>query len=424
MRYGRFSCLKSPERQASFKTSPQPFRRQAFWRECHAGAVGADQEGVNNELHLKLENRNPFFEGMALVKNSVGSFLATRISAGSLGLPAAILLALSSLLGYLGDNNWVCDLFSHFKAQYLIAAFLCLVWIIVLGILSRRRSSRGGTENPEAAKRMQPNIKFAARTSAAIVLIAVVALNLIEIVPLYIHSPRNAPVSPYNKIRLMSVNVNTANKRHEDLVNQIVSADPDILLLMEVNDKWVAALDDLRKTYPHSVIYPQEDNFGIALFSKNEPTISKVSISGQYRIPHTLTKISIGSSELTILGIHTLPPVSDGNSSDRNLTLQKIAEFTKNTDSHIVVMGDLNVTPWSKHFKKLLLDGKLRNSQKGYGIQPTWPAQNIFMRIPIDHCLTSEGIAVFSRQTGSAFGSDHFPIIVEIGIPTKTIPRH
>ncbi len=353
------------------------------------------------------------------MKNSVGSFLTIRVSSEALALPAAMSVALFSLLGYLGENNWVCDLFSHFRAQYLIAAFLCLAWTMVLEALSRRRSTRGKTEHSEKAKMTAPNTRFAARISAAILMIAVIALNSIEIMPLYISSHHNAPACPYKKIRLMSVNVNTANTRNEDLVAQIASADPDILLLMEVNDKWIAALERIREIYPHSTIYPQEDNFGIALFSKNEPVSSKVSFYGQYRIPYTMTKISLGGSELTILGVHTLPPVSAGNSSDRNLMLQKIAEFAKNTDSHIVVMGDLNITPWSKHLKKLLFNSKLRNSQKGFGIQPTWPVQNIFLRIPIDHCLASEGIAVFSRKTGTAFGSDHFAIILEIGIPAR-----
>jgi len=43
-----------------------------------------------------------------------------------------------------------------------------------------------------------------------------------------------------------------------------------------------------------------------------------------------------------------------------------------------------------------------------YGAHPLPP-----LRIPIDHCLNSEGVTIINMLTGTYTGSDHFPIIID-----------
>ena len=53
---------------------------------------------------------------------------------------------------------------------------------------------------------------------------------------------------------------------------------------------------------------------------------------------------------------------------------------------------------------------------KGYGFQPSWPANNRLLRIPIDHVLHSPEIVIHDRVIGSTVGSDHFPVLVDFTI--------
>jgi endonuclease/exonuclease/phosphatase (EEP) superfamily protein YafD len=82
----------------------------------------------------------------------------------------------------------------------------------------------------------------------------------------------------------------------------------------------------------------------------------------------------------------------------------------------LVLLGDLNTTSWSPHFRDLINTAGLKDSRAGFGIQPTWPAGTPPLWIPLDHCLVSPEIKVHDRRVGPNVGSDHFPVIVEFSL--------
>ena len=90
-----------------------------------------------------------------------------------------------------------------------------------------------------------------------------------------------------------------------------------------------------------------------------------------------------------------------------------------------MLAGDLNVTQFSPHFKNLLKTGKLKDSSRGFGYQPTWPAQLPLLnkisecplfRIPLDHVLVSGDIQVRSVELLPSIGSDHLAVEAVLSI--------
>jgi endonuclease/exonuclease/phosphatase (EEP) superfamily protein YafD len=120
---------------------------------------------------------------------------------------------------------------------------------------------------------------------------------------------------------------------------------------------------------------------------------------------------------VSILAVHPVSPVSERNASLRDAQLRFAANWANDQEGATVIVGDFNAGPWSHAFRELVADTGLRNSQRGFGLQPTFPtSSNVVFRVPIDHLLASPELSVVDRRLGPPLGSDHFPLIVDLAI--------
>ena len=104
------------------------------------------------------------------------------------------------------------------------------------------------------------------------------------------------------------------------------------------------------------------------------------------------------------------------HSRNRNDQLAALPAVVKEQKYPVLLIGDLNTTPWSSHFKRLVNKSGLKNSMKGFGHQPSWPSDQFFLRIPLDHILHAPEIAIHNRMILKDVGSDHFPVIVDFAL--------
>lgn len=128
---------------------------------------------------------------------------------------------------------------------------------------------------------------------------------------------------------------------------------------MEVNARWMSALDALRTNYPQVIAEPREDNFGIALFSRLPLTNSEVVEFGPGEVPSITTTLEAGGQKVFLLGTHPLPPGSAENARLRNEQFREIATRIRRGARPAIVLGDLNSTPWSPYFDDLLRESGL-----------------------------------------------------------------
>ena len=82
----------------------------------------------------------------------------------------------------------------------------------------------------------------------------------------------------------------------------------------------------------------------------------------------------------------------------------------------MVVMGDLNISPWSTHFRDFVNSAKLHDGRRGQGVLPTWPTEMPLMQIPLDHILFNAGVRVLSMQASSDVKSDHKIIWADVRV--------
>lgn len=213
--------------------------------------------------------------------------------------------------------------------------------------------------------------------------------------------------------RLLLSNVRTSNANRRGLLELVESTQPDAVLLLEVSEAWLADLGPLEAEYPHRLAAPRADNFGIALYSRRPLTDGRIVRLGAAGVPSI--EAGLEGSSLRLLLTHPVPPMGSEAAARRDRQLEAVARRARELGPRVVLAGDLNATPWSPVFSRVLDLGALRDSRDGFGLQPTWSAGLPYLvRIPIDHFLVGRDVRVLHREIGPRIGSDHLPVLVEL----------
>jgi endonuclease/exonuclease/phosphatase (EEP) superfamily protein YafD len=227
-----------------------------------------------------------------------------------------------------------------------------------------------------------------------------------------------APAANEPKLKVVLANVHTENRMFEETEDFLLAEDPEILVLLEVSHLWWARLDRLRERYPHGKHVLRGDNFGIAVMSKTPFSELELLKHPDSFLPSYMGKITLDGVPLTLIATHPLPPTSQEHTARRNSQLAHVASAAREarTSGEVLLMGDLNTTPWNPVFGGLLRVAGLRDTRKGFGLQATWPADLPFLLLPLDHILVSPGLGVLERRTGDWNGSDHRPVIATLSL--------
>jgi len=305
---------------------------------------------------------------------------------------SALLLCLATVLGFAGSWHWSFDLFSHFRLQY--ASGLLTVALLLAGT---------------------------GRRGAASLLLAFAAINLWLLWPLF--TPADpAPQAAATPLRVLLQNVNTRLGSPQRVLDLIDREQPDLLVLQEVDARWIAALAPLEDRYPYRILLPRADNFGMAIYSRQTLAEPSVIRPDDGPIPSIRTTLITTSSRIQLLASHPPPPIGAARSRQRNRTLQTLASAVDPMQPALII-GDLNITRWSPHFRQLLRQSGLMDSAGAAGLQPTWwPPRLPILAIPIDHLLHSAQLRILDRRIGPAVGSDHRALIVDVALTQEARP--
>jgi len=254
------------------------------------------------------------------------------------------------------------------------------------------------------------------RKRAASVVFGVCALlNLIQLWP-QLWPVRVSKTNGDAPLTALLVNVRTENREFAKVRNLAIAKKADVVVFEEVNNEWMSELNSLSSHFTNFVAEAREDNFGIALFSRLPLRDARVEHFGDAEVPSIVAHVLTPAGEVLLVATHPLPPVGAERFNLRNGQLQAVAEYVKSVPGPAIVLGDLNVSPWSYYFKRFAREAGLVDTTRGHGFQPTWPAMLPLLAVPIDHCLCSDSILVLARETGPHIGSDHYPLTIRLRI--------
>ena len=283
-------------------------------------------------------------------------------------LALAVTLTLgATVLSYLGGVAWRFDYLAHGRVQWCVLS--AVLFAAALATLLKAPIAK----------------RYVALAALA------VGLNFYPIAEFLLVSPpalANGADAP--ALRVMSVNVNVGNRHYDKTVHEILDENPDLLLMMEVKRSWMRHLATLDKVYPYKIAAPKRHAFGMVLYSKRPYTAWRIEEWGPYRIPDIVATLRDDASHtLRVLGVHTVPPVSETAASNNRRHSKHIFDSVLDREGPILLLGDWNDTPWSHSYRSLLGGTGFQNAAQGKLPAPTWRT-GLLGGIMIDRASASE----------------------------------
>lgn len=216
---------------------------------------------------------------------------------------------------------------------------------------------------------------------------------------------------------LLFANVLMDNREVTKLKEIISEADPDIILTVETNEWWKEQLAGFERTHPHTVQQPQENTYGMLLYSRLELLNPRVKFLVQEDVPSIHTRVRLPSGkEVELRCLHPRPPfpTEDERSTERDAELLIVGKETKKLNIPVVVLGDLNDVAWSRTNYLFQDISGLLDPRIGRGFYHTFHAKYPFIRFPLDHFFHSNHFRLVDFRRLAYFGSDHFPVYIKL----------
>jgi endonuclease/exonuclease/phosphatase (EEP) superfamily protein YafD len=327
------------------------------------------------------------FLGWVINNNKVSEMQLKKMFVFTAALPTGLLLIINAF-SFLGEYDYLCELLTHFRLQYLVLFLVSSLFFIILF-----------------------NKKWLFLSLFGLL------LNAVPVLSLYL--PSEGHVAGKNsEVSLLLANVLSSNQLYTALLNEIKRKKADIIVVLELTPQWAKKLKAIDENYPHQKLIPRTDNFGIGLYSKYPlENINTVDFASN-DIPSITASILINKKQLNIIATHPFPPMNSPRAEQQKMHLENLVNFTKSKKGiSVLIAGDLNSTPWSPRYKRFMSDAGLKNTRQGKGVYPTWPAGGTagdLLRIPLDHVLVTDDIYTQKFEKLDSINSDHFPIYVEL----------
>ncbi len=218
-------------------------------------------------------------------------------------------------------------------------------------------------------------------------------------------------------VRMVMTNVEMDNDQYDLWMRTMRAVEPDLLLIVEIDQNWVDALSSFIDEYPHRVIQPQDNCYGMMLLSKMPIESHQVRYVVQDDIPSIDASIRMDDTTLIrFIGVHPRPPepIRDTDATARDAELTLWGQELTDEEAPVIIGGDLNDVAWSQTTRLFLRVSGLLDPRRGRGFFHSFHAGHWYLRFPLDHFFHSPHFTISKIERLANVGSDHFPILVDV----------
>ena len=234
-------------------------------------------------------------------------------------------------------------------------------------------------------------------------------------------------VDPKSRLRVLVSNMELENDRYSTWLQTVRGANADIVIALEPGKRWVEKVESIFNEYPHRVIYPQENWYGMMMLSRLPIESNKIRFLVQDDVPSIDATIRMNDAQsVRVIGVHPRPPepIRDNDATARDAELVLWGRELKKETGPVIIGGDLNDVAWSQTTRLFLRSSGLLDPRRGRGLFNSFHADHWWMRFPLDHIFHSTHFTVNGIERLSHVGSDHFPIVIDLQLVPASKDEH
>ena len=291
-----------------------------------------------------------------------------------------------TILGLLDRVSWVFEPADVFRLQYLVVLVASGLAGLVLG-----------------------------RPRLAAIAAALAAVN-VAVLGIPVTSGVNAASSGTSSgaLRLVVANVEVGNTDFAAVQSLVAQTHPDLFGVTELTPTMAQHLHKALTSYRTRVLEPRNDAYGIGVYSRLPLLSAKIARFPADGPPTVVVRLRVAGKPLGVLVTHVHTPFA-GSIHVRHL--DALAAAWTQLGKRVVVCGDFNTPPWSGPLRRFAADAHLHDVYGSHAwAGDSWPTWASFLRVPIDNCFVSKGVTVTAHHDGPNVGSDHRPLIVDLGV--------
>ncbi len=304
---------------------------------------------------------------------------------------AIFVLLIISVGGFFSDLNWRLAWYSNPRPHFVFASVVALIWFLW------------------QRNKVMSSVSF-----------VTLIINLFVLAPLFLSPSTN--VESTSTLTIAHLNTDQG----QAILTDVSNINVDVLLLQEVTPELDDSLTKLFNSYDLVHSHPLTNTHGSALLIHKDIEIEVLHTEIIY-LPDSSVRplisadIKFENRLIKLLSLHIIRPHHEWADWYQQIELNAVAKWSREiqqeAEYEVVVVGDFNVTPWSDRFAKLLVEGNLNDTLRGYGLQNTWPSNfPLILGLPIDHALYSNGLATIGRSTMIVKGTDHALLLVQLAL--------
>ncbi len=310
-----------------------------------------------------------------------------------------LLVVLTTLLPLSKRQVWWIRIFDFPRFQIVFAGLVSLIWYLVWGFSTAF------------------DVAFTLSVAAALAYQAYMIFPYTRFARPQTEWSRDP--DPASTISLFFANVEMSNRKTEKLKTIIRDADADLVLLVETDEFWLEQVRETLSDYKYTVLQPQDNTYGMLLFSRLELIDPKLKFLVQDDIPSIHGRVRLRSGQIVEFRcLHPRPPVpmEYTNAVPRDAEIIMVGSENRKDDLPFIVFGDLNDVAWSPTNYLFQNISGLLDPRVGRGFYNTFHAKILFLRFPLDHLFHSNHFRLVEFRRLPYFGSDHFPVYGKLSL--------